>query len=89
MLEADAWRRHGAHANAMAARLAAHSPFPVVHPVEANGVFLQMNEAAYARLRKSGWFAWRVLDGSVRLMCSWATTKEGVDEITAALQAAA
>lgn len=88
MLEDGAWIRRAAHANAMAARLAAASPFPLAHAVEANGVFLHMDEAAHARLRKAGWFAWRVLDGSVRFMCSWATTAEAVDEMTLALEAA-
>jgi threonine aldolase len=86
MLEDGAWVRRAAHANAMAKRLAAGCPFKVVHAVEANGVFLEMDEAAYARLRGAGWFAWRVLDGSVRLMCSWATTAEAVDELKEALK---
>jgi threonine aldolase len=89
MLENGAWVRRAHHANAMAARLAAASPFPVVHRVEANGVFLQMDEAAYARLRDAGWFVWRVFDGSVRFMCSWATTAEAVDELGEALKAIA
>jgi threonine aldolase len=37
MLESRAWTRRAAHANAMARRLAAGMPFPVSHPVEANG----------------------------------------------------
>jgi threonine aldolase len=89
MLEDGAWIRRAAHANAMARRLAATSPFAVLHPVEANGVFLAMDGAAYARLRRSGWFANRVLDGSVRFMCSWSTTNAAVDELTGALRAAA
>jgi len=88
MLEDGAWVRRAAHANAMAQRLAARCPFRVVHPVEANGVFLEMDKGAYARLRDAGWFAWRVLDGSIRLMCSWATTIEAVDGLTEALNGA-
>jgi threonine aldolase len=89
MLEDGAWATRARHANAMAARLAAASPFAVAHPVEVNGVFLDMDEPAYSRLRKSGWFAWRVLDGSVRFMCSWATTAEAVDDLAATLKAIA
>ncbi|MFM8376184.1 MAG: carotenoid oxygenase family protein, partial [Phenylobacterium sp.] len=37
-------------------------------------------------LRAEGWFVYRFLDGSVRFMCSWATTAEAVDEIAAALR---
>ena len=86
LLQTDAWRTRAAHANAMAARLAALMPFRIVHPVEANGVFVAMDEAALTRLRETGWFVYRFLDGTVRFMCHWATTAEMVDEIGAALK---
>ena len=85
MLETGAWSARAAHANAMARRLAALMPFPVVHPVEANGVFVEMDEPALQRLRATGWFVYRFLDGTVRFMCSWATTPEMVDELGEAL----
>jgi len=81
MLETGAFVRHAAHANAMARRLAALSPFPVTHPVEANAVFVDMDEPTLARLQAAGWFVYRFIDGSVRFMCSWATTPESVDEL--------
>ncbi len=87
MLEDGAILRYAAHANAMARRLAGLSPFPVRHPVEANGVFVDMDDAALGALQADGWVVHRFLDGSVRLMCSWATTAEAVDELAAALQA--
>ena len=86
MLEDGAWLRHAAHANAMARRLAAAMPFPVVHPVEANAVFAAMDERALARLHAAGWFAHRFLDGSVRFVCSWATTEAAVEELAEALR---
>ncbi len=86
MLETGAWSDRAAHANAMAARLAAAMPFEIVHPVEANAVFVAMDEAALTRLREAGWFVYRFIDGSVRFMCSWATTAEAVDEIAEALR---
>lgn len=87
MLESGAFLDRAAHANAMARRLADLSPFPLRHPVEANGVFVEMDDAALARLHAAGWFAYRFLDGSVRFMCSWAVTAESVDELGAALRA--
>ena len=39
-----------------------------------------------AALQADGWFVYRFLDGSVRFMCSWATTAEAVDEIGEALR---
>ena len=85
MLEDGALLRHAAHANAMARRLAAAQPFPVRHPVEANGVFVEMDEAALQRLHAAGWFAYRFIDGTVRFMCSWAVTTEAVDALAADL----
>ena len=81
MLATGAFVRHAAHANAMARRLADLSPFPLAHPVEANGVFVEMDEARLADLQAQGWFVYRFLDGTVRFMCSWATTLESVEAI--------
>lgn len=86
MLEDGAWRRHAAHANAMARRLARLMPYPIVHPVEANAVFADLDEAALKRLHGEGWLVHRVADGSVRFMCSWATTGEAVEDLGEALR---
>ena len=85
MLQEGAFVRHAAHANAMARRLAAGMPFPITHPVEANAVFVEMDEATLVRVHNTGWFVYRFLDGSVRFMCSWATTPESVDDLLEAL----
>ena len=87
LLETGAWSVRAAHANAMASKLAALSPFKVTHPVEANAVFVEMDEPTLKRLHRSGWFVYRFIDGTVRFMCSWATTEEAVEELGAALQA--
>lgn len=86
MLEDGAFVRHAAHANAMARRLAAAMPFRVNHPVDANAVFVEMDEGRLQALQAAGWFVYRFLDGSVRFMCSWATTETAVDELAAALR---
>ena len=87
MLADGAVLRHAAHANAMAQRLAGRMPFPLTHPVEANAVFVEMDEPTRLRLLDAGWLAYRFLDGSVRFMCSWATTAEAVDSLGEALAA--
>ncbi len=89
MLESGAWTERARHANTMAARLAERMPFPLAHPVEANSVFVEMNEAVLERLRGAGWFVYRVIDGSVRFMCSWATTDAAIEELAEALALAA
>ena len=86
MLEDGAMFRHAAHANAMAAKLAGLMPFPVTHPVEANAVFVEMDDASLTTLQAAGWFVYRFLDGSVRFMCSWATTDAAVEELAQALR---
>lgn len=89
LLETGAWRTRAAHANAMARRLAAVMPFPIVHPVDANGVFVAMDQPTLDRLGEAGWFVYRFIDGTVRFMCSWATTPDMVDELGEALKSVA
>lgn len=89
LLESGAWETGAAHANLMAQRLAdgieMASPFVLAHPVEANAVFVRMPDTAHQRLNDMGWACYRFDDGSVRLVCSWATEVEAVDELLAAI----
>jgi threonine aldolase len=89
MLEAGAWIKHASHANEMAAKLAGAMPFPLTHPVQTNGVFVRMDKARRYRLRGLGWMAFQVPDGSVRFMCSWATTDAMIEELIGALRSMA
>ena len=89
MLESGAWSARAAYANTMARRLAAAMPFPVTHPVESNAVFVEMDEPRLTALHAAGWFVYRFTDGSVRFMCSWATTEAAVDQMAVALRAIA
>jgi len=54
--------------------------------VETNGVFVRMDPGPLARLRAQGWHAYDFMDGSVRFMCSWATTETAVEELASALR---
>lgn len=85
LLESGAWEAHAAHANAMAARLAEavalRTRFTLAHPVEANAVFVRMPAGEHRRLNDAGWACHRFDDGSVRFVCSWATTAEAVDDL--------
>ena len=87
LLETGAWARYAAHANAMARKLAALMPHPIVHPVEANAVFVDMDDAALERLHARGWTVYRLHDGAARFMCSWATTEASVERLGEALRA--
>lgn len=85
LLESGEWEAGAAHANAMARRLAdglvERSRFVLAHPVEANAVFMRMDEDAHAAVMARGWACYRFDDGSVRFVCSWATSTEAVDEL--------
>ncbi len=85
MLESGAWLERARHANAMTWTLAeifrTRTAFALRHEPQANALFVEMNDAALQRLRDRGVFVYRFLDGSVRFMCSWATTKAAVEEL--------
>lgn len=89
LLETGAWETHAAHANAMARKLAegivTRSPHVLAHPVEANTVFVRMGASSHARLNERGWACYRFDDGSVRFVCSWATTEAAVEELLEAI----
>ena len=87
MLRENAWTTRAAHANAMAQKLATLMPFAIMHPVQANALFVEMDEAQLEALRARGWFVYRFLDGTVRFMCSWATTPDAVERLGEALAA--
>ncbi|MNH49472.1 Low specificity L-threonine aldolase [compost metagenome] len=89
LLESNAWETGAAHANLMAQRLAdgieERSPFVLAHPVESNAVFVRMPDEAHQRLNALGWACYQFDDGSVRFVCSWATTEGAVDELLEAI----
>lgn len=89
LLESGAWEERAAHANRMARRLAdavdGRTRFALAHPAEANAVFVRMPEDAHERLQALGWACYRFDDGSVRFVCSWATTEAAVDELSEAM----
>jgi threonine aldolase len=97
LLTDDLWRRTAEHSNQMAGRLAdaitAIDGVELAQPVEANGVFANLPAAAIDRLRDAlpavmPFYVWDEQAGTVRLMCSWDTTAEDIDELAAALDSA-
>jgi threonine aldolase len=90
MFEGDLWRRNAAHANEMAARLAARlAGIPgvqITQRVEANGVFaVTPRDAADAVRARWPFYTWDETKREERLMCSWDTTAEEVDAFADAL----
>jgi threonine aldolase len=86
MLESRAWRTNALHANRMALRLEAElRTLPgtrILHPVEANAVFVQFPAGWTDALHARGWQYYSIADGD-RLMCSWDTTEEDIAALIA------
>jgi threonine aldolase len=82
LLESGAWLRNAGHANGMARRLEkALRGLPglrVLHPVQANAVFVQMPRPWVEGIHRRGWFFYTIAGGE-RLMCSWDTEEGDVD----------
>ncbi|HTP23630.1 MAG TPA: low specificity L-threonine aldolase [Solirubrobacteraceae bacterium] len=89
----ELWLRCAAHANAMAARLAAavdDAPgLTITRPVQTNAVFAKLPAAVIGELQRDfPFYTWDEESGEVRWMCSWDTTEEDVDGFATAVRAA-
>lgn len=71
MLENDLWLDTARSANAGAALLAEAAGDRLLHPVEANEVFLRVTTAEAASLRAKGFDFYDWADGEARLVTSW------------------
>jgi threonine aldolase len=91
LLESGAWQRNAAHANAMARKLEQElrrlPGLDVLHPVEANSVFVRLPPGCADALHRRGWHFYTIAGGQ-RLMCSWDTAETDVAAFLADLRAA-
>jgi threonine aldolase len=87
MLRDGAWLRHAGQANAMAAELEASLAalgVAVLHPRQANAVFVGFPAGVAGALREKGWRFYDFIGaGGSRLMCAWDTRPEDVRRFTA------
>lgn len=60
----------------------------ILYPVEANSVFLKLPDAIDRILREKGWVYYVFIGGGARLMCSWATTDNEVNDFLEDLRSA-
>lgn len=89
LLQDGLYKNLADHSNAMARYLADEllkfEGTSLVYPVQSNGVFIKMNKILVDRARKhSNFYDWH--EGSVRLMCSFDTTKADIDELILAIK---
>jgi threonine aldolase len=88
LLTDNVWLRNAARANEAARRLAERlqrdAGIKTTFPVQANAVFVSMEERLITGLHALGWRFYRFVEPNVyRLMCSWATTEEEISSFIA------
>ena len=88
MLDGDVWLANARAANAAARRLAeAAGPERLVHPVEANELFVRMSEAEAGAIRAQGFDFYDWAPGEVRLVTSWDQDMDAVARLATAIAA--
>jgi threonine aldolase len=88
MLEDDLWLANARAANAAAAALAeAAGAERLVHPVEANELFVRMTAAEAAAIRGQGFDFYDWAPGEVRLVTSWDQDMDAVARLAAVIRA--
>jgi threonine aldolase len=88
MIEGGVWLRNARAANAAAARLAeAAGPARLLHPVEANELFLQVGAEEAASLRAQGFDFYDWAPGEARFVAAWDSDPAHVDALAAAIRA--
>lgn len=85
MLEDDLWLDNARAANAHAAALAAAAGARLVHPVEANEVFLRATPDEAAALRAQGFDFYDWAAGEIRLVTAWDSPADQVALLAAAI----
>jgi threonine aldolase len=89
VLESGAWLRNAQHANQMAQLLAARlrelPNIEVVHPVQANSVFVRMPEPWIKAMRDRHWSFYTFIGNSARLMTSWDSKPQDIERFVADL----
>src|SRR6185503_7513787 len=85
LLEDGLWLDNARAANAAAQTLATAAPQRLVHPVEANEVFVRVSAAEANRLRDQGFDFYEWGPGEIRFVTSWDSQGEGVELLADAL----
>ena len=87
MLEEDVWLDNARAANAAARTLAEACGGRLVHPVEANELFVRMTPKEAAALRGQGFDFYDWAPGEIRLVTSWDQDMSAVGRLAAAIRA--
>jgi threonine aldolase len=85
LLQNDLWLDNARAANAAAQRIAAAAPERLVHPVEANEIFLRATFAEAEKLRAQGFDFYDWGPGEIRLVTSWDQQGVALERLAAAI----
>ena len=86
MLDGDVWLANARAANAAAGVLAKATAGRLVHPVEANELFVRMTPEEAAALRRQGYDFYDWAPGEVRLVTSWDQDMQAVAALAKAIE---
>ena len=89
-VESGVWQRNAERANAFARSIGHAAGSRLLHPVEANEVFVELGAAGKASLRAAGFefYDWgSPASGAARLVASWDQSERHVEALCAALTA--
>jgi threonine aldolase len=87
LLDEHNWLANARAANAGAATLAVAAGTRLLHPVEANEIFLTMSPAEATHLRAQGFDFYDWADNEVRFVVSWDQPQSEIDALASALTA--
>jgi threonine aldolase len=88
LLTNGVWLKNAQHANRtarhLADRLRNEAKIEIVFPIDANAVFVRMNEQLVGHLQARGWHFYKFVEPDIyRLMCSWSTTDKAISDFMA------
>lgn len=86
-LKVDLWLDNAKTANAAAQIIAGAAPGRLLHPVEANEIFIRLSAAEAATLRSQGFDFYDWGEGAARLVTSWHHREEDVAPLAKAIAA--
>jgi threonine aldolase len=88
LLTDDVWLRNARHSNnlakILAERLRSEAKMEIVFPVEANAVFLRVDDRLVRELHGRGWHFYKFIEPDIyRVMCSWAVSDQDIADFVA------
>jgi threonine aldolase len=87
MLEGDLWLDNARAANSAAQIIARAAPDRLMHPVQANEIFIRLSAGEAASLRDQGFDFYDWGEGAARLVTSWHHTADDVAPLATAIAA--